>query len=87
MDLDLWNYATKSDVKNATDVDTLEFAKKTDLAHLKSDVDELDIDKLRNVRSGLSSLKSIVDKLDVGKIETTLIDLSKLSDVVKNLCC
>ena len=33
--LDLPNYATKSDLKNATEVDTSFFAKKTDLANLK----------------------------------------------------
>ena len=50
--------------------------KQTDLANLKSNVDELDIDKLNNVQTNLSNLKSKVDKLDVDK-------LSKLSDVVK----
>ena len=44
--LDLSNYARKYDFKNATGVDTLEFAKKSDLASLKLDVDELDIDRL-----------------------------------------
>ena len=38
--------------------------KKTDLAGLKPDVDKLDIDRLKNVPSGLSSLKSKVDELD-----------------------
>ena len=39
--------------------------KKTDLANLKSDVDKLDIDKLKNVPTNLSNLKSKVDQLDV----------------------
>ena len=56
--LNLSNYATKSDLRNARDVDTLYFAKKTDLADLKSDVDKLDIDKLRNRPSNLSRLKN-----------------------------
>ena len=47
-------------------------------------MDKLDIDKLKNVPSGLSNLKSKVDKLDIGKIETTPVDISKLSNVVKN---
>ena len=84
VELDLSNYATKADLKNATGVDTSKFAKKVDLANLKSNVDKLDIDKLKNVPSGLSSLKSKVDKLDIGKLETTPVDLSKLSNVVKN---
>ena len=41
--------------------------KKVDLANLKSDVDELDIDKLKSVPSNLSSLNSKVDKLNVDK--------------------
>ena len=32
--------------------------KKTDLAHLKSEVDQLDIDKLENLPTNLSNLKS-----------------------------
>ena len=47
VELDLSNYATKADLKNATGVDTSDFAKKTDLANLKSDVDKLDIDKFK----------------------------------------
>ena len=39
-ELDLSNYATKSHLKNATDVDALHFAKKADLASLKSDIDQ-----------------------------------------------
>ena len=39
------NYATKSDFKKATGVDTLQFAKKDDLVNLKSEVGKVDIDK------------------------------------------
>ena len=41
------------------------FAKKADLTSLKSDVDESDIDELKNVSSGLDSVQRKVDKLDV----------------------
>ena len=75
------NYATKLDFQNATGVDTSKFARKVDLANLKSDVDRLDIDKFKNVPSGLSTLKSKADKLDIGKLETTPVDLSRLSKV------
>ena len=34
VELDFSNYATKADLKNATGVDTLKFAKKFDLAKL-----------------------------------------------------
>ena len=49
VELDLSNCATKADLKNAAGVDTWKFAKKVDLASLKSNVDKLDIDKLKNV--------------------------------------
>ena len=65
------NYATKSYLKNATGVDTSQFAKNVDLANFKLDIDKLDIDILENVPSGLSSLKSKVDKLDIDTLEIT----------------
>ena len=58
--------------------------KETNLVNLKSDVDKLDIDKLKNVPTNLSNLKSKEDKLDVGKLVHVSVDLSKLSDVAKN---
>ena len=81
------NYATKSDLKNATGVDTSDTsdcAKKDDLASLKSDVDKLDTDNLEKVPNDLNSLKSKVDKLDVDKLVPVPVDLGKLSDVIKN---
>ena len=62
VELALSNYATKSDLKNATGVDTSKVAKKVDLANLKSNVDKLDIGKLKNVPTNLSNLKGKVDK-------------------------
>ena len=53
VELDLSNYATKSDLKNATGIDTSKFAKKVDLASLKFNVDKLDIDRLKNVPTNL----------------------------------
>ena len=58
--------------------------KKADLASLKSDIDELDIDELKHLPSGLSNFKSKLDKLDVDKLEPVPVDLSKLSDLVKS---
>ena len=40
VELDLLNYATKADLKNATGVGSSSFAKNTDLANLKSGVDK-----------------------------------------------
>ena len=47
VELELSDYATKTDLKNATEIDTSSFTKKVDLASLKSDLDILDIDKLK----------------------------------------
>ena len=58
--------------------------KKLDLTNLKSKVDKLDIDKLKNIPTNLSNLKSKLDKLDVDKLVPVPLDLSKLSDVVKD---
>ena len=71
--LNLFNYPTKSD--KATEVDASNLAKKADLANLKSDVDELNIDKLKNILSGLDSFKSKVGKLDVDKLAPVPTDL------------
>ena len=61
---DLSNYATKTDLKNLTYVDTSSFALKTNLAILKNEVDQLDIAKLAPVPVDLSKLSDVV-KSDV----------------------
>ena len=58
--------------------------KKVDLTWLKSNVDKLNIDKLKNVPTILSNWKSKADKLDIDKLASAPIDLSNLSNVVKN---
>ena len=78
------DYARKNVVKNATVIDTSNFAKKTvNHSNLKPDEGKLDLDKLKNAPSNLSTFKSKVDKLDVDKLVPVPIDLSKLSDLVK----
>ena len=57
---------------------------KSDLVNLQTEVDKLDIDKLKNVPTNLSNLKSKVDKSDIDKAAPVPVDLSKLSNVVKN---
>ena len=57
--------------------------KKADLVSLKSDVDKLDIDKLRNIPSNLSNLKSKVDKLNADKLKPVPVILKKINDVVE----
>ena len=78
--VDLSNYATKTDLKNVTHVDTSSFALKTNLASLKTEVDKLDIDKLAPVPVDLSKLSDVV-KNDV--VKKTAYD--KLVAKVKNI--
>ena len=61
--VDLSNYATKTDLKNVTHVDTLSLALKTNLANLKPEVDKLGIGKLAPVPVDLSKLSDVVKKL------------------------
>ena len=66
----MFNYATKADLKTATDVDTSTLAYKVDLANLKFKANKLCINKLENITTNLSNLKSKVDKLDADKLVT-----------------
>ena len=56
----MYNYATKTDFKNVTHVDTSSYALKTNLANLKTEVDKLDIDKLTPVLVDLSKVSDAV---------------------------
>ena len=58
--IDLSNYATKTDIKNVSHVDTSSFALKTNLASLKTEVDKLDIDKLVPISVDLSKLSDVL---------------------------
>ena len=60
------NYATKTDIKNISQVDTSGFAIKSNLAGLKTEIDKLDIDKLVLFPFDLSKLSNVV-KNDVVK--------------------
>ena len=57
---DLSNYATKTDIKDISDVDTSSFALKTILTSLKTEVDKLDIGKLVPIPVDLSKLRDVV---------------------------
>ena len=60
------NYATKTNIKNISHVDTSSFALKSILARLKTEVDKLDIDKVVPVPVDLNKLRDVV-KNDVVK--------------------
>ena len=59
VELDLSSYATKSDLKNATGVDTSKFSIGFCLVRLKSDVYDLDIDKSKTIPVVLSKLSNL----------------------------
>ena len=97
VELDLTNYATKTDLKNITHVDVSSFAGKTNLAALKTEVDKIDVDKLKTVPVDLAKLTNAVEndlvkKTDyntkVTTIETQIAGLTKntvdnLADITK----
>ena len=60
VELDLANYATKTDLKNMTHFDVSSFASKTNLATLKTEVDKIDTDKLQTVPDDLAKLSNVV---------------------------
>ena len=60
---DLSNYATKTDIKNISHLDTSSFALKINLATLKTEVDKLDINKFAPFPTDLSKLSHVVKNL------------------------
>ena len=66
MELVLSNYETKPDLKNVTHVDVSNFALKSNLASLKTEVNKIDTDKLKTVHADLAKLSNVV-KNDVVK--------------------
>ena len=97
VELDLTNYATKTDIKNITHVDMSSFANKTNLAALKTEVDKIDTDKLKTAPTDLAKLTNaiendVVKKIDyntkVTSIEAQIAELTKntvdnLADITK----
>ena len=97
VELDLANYATKTDLKNITHVDVSSFASKTNLAALKTEVDRIAADKLKATPTDLAKLTNavehdVVKKSDyntkVTSIEAQIAGLTKntvdnLADITK----
>ena len=92
LNLDLVNYATKTDLKNITHVDVSSFASKTNLAALKTEVDKTDTYKLKTTPADLAQLTNgiendVVKKTDyntkVTRIEAQIAGLTK--NTVDNL--
>ena len=78
--IDLSNYATKADIKNITHVNTSHFASKTNLVKLKTEVDKLDIGKLKTVPVDLSNLYNVVKNEVIKKTE-----YNKLVNKINNI--
>ena len=66
--VDISNYETKTDLKNLTHVDNSNFALKTNLASLKTEVDNLDVDKLVSVLFYLSKLSELLKMMLLKKL-------------------
>ena len=69
VELDLTNYATKTDLKNITHVDVSSFASKTNLAALKTEVDKIDTDKLKTAPTDLAKLTNAIENDVVKKTD------------------
>ena len=87
VELDLTNYATKTDLKNITHVDVSSFASKTNLAAIKTEVDKIDADKIKTVPVDLAKLTNAVENDLVKKTDynakVTNIE-SQIAGVTKN---
>ena len=87
VELDLTNYATKTDLKNITHADVTSFASKTNLAALKTEVNKIDVDKLKTAPIDLAKLTNAVENDLVKKTDynakVTNIE-SQIAGVTKN---
>ena len=65
--VDLYNYATKSDFKNATGIDTSKLALKPNLANLRAEIDKINVAKFKTLPADLSKLSNVVNNEVVRK--------------------
>ena len=80
------NYATKTDLKDVTGVDTSKFAKNVDLASLKPNVNQLDVDKLKNVPSAkINKIKGEIPRITNLDTNTALTAVGNKTPDVSNL--
>ena len=87
VELNLANYATKDDVENITHGDVSSFASKTNLVALKTEVDKIDVDKLKTVTVDLAKLSNVVNHDVVKKTDYNTKVTSKegqIAGVTKN---
>ena len=67
VELDLFDYAIKADLKGLTGVDTSNLIVKFDLASLKAELGKIDINKLKTVLVDLSKLSNVINNEVVKK--------------------
>ena len=79
--LDLFNYTTKSYFKNAAGINASKYVEKVDLLRLKIKTDKLDIGKLETTSADLSKLENVV-KNEVVK-ETEYNELAKRINAIQ----
>ena len=77
VELDLTNYATKTDLKIIAHTDVSSFASKTNLSALKTEVDKIDVDKLKTVSDDLAKLSNVVKNEVVKKTDLSADDYVK----------
>ena len=83
--LDLTNYATKTDLKNITHTDVSSFASKTNLPALKTEVDKIDVDKLKTLPDDLAKLSNVVKNEVVKKSADNNVTRTKFSTDTNSL--
>ena len=69
VELDLANYATKTDLNSITHVDVSSFVSKTNLAALKTEVDKIDADNLKTAPADLTKLTNAIENDVVKKTD------------------
>ena len=87
VELDLTNYATKTDLKNITHVDVSSFARKNNLAALKTEIDKIDTDKLKAAPTDSAKLTNAFEndlvKKTVYNTKVTIIE-AQIAGLTKN---
>ena len=96
--LDLSSYATRADLKDVTHVDVSSFASKTNLASLKTEVEKIDVGKLKTVpklsnvvkndffkKTEYNKLVAKVDNVDTTGLVLTLKYDTDKSDLEKRI--
>ena len=88
VELDLSNYATKTNLNNVTHVDVSSFASKTNLTSLKTEIDKIEADILKIVPVDLAKLSNVlksdfVKKTEYNSLKTKVDNIDTTNFVLK----